>query len=569
MKDIKVLFPIKQPSDIKICNKVASKSVYISHLYFLSCGFDKLFEFIDIAQKTGVELFISFDDELLDKNNVYIHDFLDFIEKQNIAGILINSLSILEYLKLKRPDYKIIIDSSMDIHNLSAIEFMNFFQKVDFLNVSEEIYLKNLIKIKKSEKIKLCINTNNLPWILEDVLKSKTIDMVVLKGDLQSAVDIREAVLLIEKMLQNPKIYKNKKLPFKIFSDGTYETNHFTGEFLSAKGSDFKFSGNIKPFDWEYKQARLKKEFSIKKTKIPKLCLRLNSLSQLKVLKNHIKKLGFNPVNSIEYGEILNTVDLSKSSFNKILSKVKEFCADTQIELKLSTPKTLIERDFDRVYEYVKNLFQDTNAPSSLVINNLGFWWTAINDSDYDKTNIELGPNMNLLNGESILALTNQRRVEGIELSNFIDIRDIENCIETIKQDVPNKKLTIAGSIRIPCSGLCPLNHDSAVLSRLSCSAPCQKRRYAIIDKDRSKTYTLIVDGFCRMHLFRDKILDLFKYRKNLEEIGINEFIIDFSALSSKLIPVLLNRFLNSLIDENYKTDENFLDKLYYLNYYF
>jgi hypothetical protein len=71
------------------------------------------------------------------------------------------------------------------------------------------------------------------------------------------------------------------------------------------------------------------------------------------------------------------------------------------------------------------------------------------------------------------------------------------------------------------------------------------------------------------MHLFRDKILDLFKYRKNLEEIGINEFIIDFSALSSKLIPVLLNRFLNSLIDDNYKTDENFLDKLYYLNYYF
>jgi len=567
MKEIKVLFPINQPEDIKICEKVNSKKVYISHKYFINNGFEKLFEFEEMAKKYKVDLYISFSSDIYDKDNVYIKDFLNFIENQNIKGILVNSFSILEFLKLRELQCEVIIDSDINIHNVSAIEFIQMFNRIDYINIGEEIYLKNIAKIKKTKKIKLCINTNNLPWIAEDILKSKTVEMVILKADLQNAKEIYQAVSLIEKMLVNPKIYKNKKLPFKIFSDGTYETNHFTGEFLSNKGKDFKFSGNIKPFDWDYKRTRLSKNFN-PDMQLPKLCLRMNSLLQIKALKAHIKKLGFNPVDSIEYGEILNTVDLSKKSFNMILDIVKDFCAQYDIKLKLGTPKTLIERDFDRVYEYVKQLFED-KPPHSMIINNIGFWWTVINDPDYEKLPIELGPNLNLTNGESILCLSNQRQLEAVELSHFVDIRDIEACLDTIKDDIPTRKLAVAGSMRIPCSGLCPLNTDSAVLSRLSCPAPCQLRRFAITDKDRNKSYTILVDGFCRMHLYRDRILDLFKYMKKLQEIGVNEFVIDFNALSSKLVPVLLNRYLNALCDEDYKTDEHFLDKLYYLNYYY
>ncbi|MDD3594222.1 MAG: U32 family peptidase [Candidatus Gastranaerophilales bacterium] len=567
MKDIKVLFPILTPKDIKICEKSESNLIYVSFSHFLTNGFEKLFEFIEAAKKYKAELFIYFEENLFDKNNPYIKDFLKFIDNQPISGIIISTLAILEFIKLKDIHYKIIIDSSADVHNLSSIEFMKLFQKIDYINVSEEIYMKNIAKIKKSTRIKLCIDSNNLPWIAEDILKLNAIELIMLKGDFSNAREIAGALNLVEKIIQNPKVYKNKKLPFKTLATGTYETNHFTGEFLSTKGKDFKFSGNIEPFDWHFHRIQLSKSFD--KTKnYPKLCLRMNSLEQLRKLQKYIDKLGFNPVQSMEYGEILNTVDLSKNSFNQILTKVKAFCAKNNIKLKLSTPKTLIERDIDRVYEYVKALF-DNNPPYSLIINNLGFWWMVINDPDYDKLPIELGPNLNLNNGESILSLANQRKIEGIELSNFVDVKDIEECIRTIKDDVPNKKLTIAGSIKIPCSGLCPLNHDSAVLSRLTCPAPCQKRRFAITDKDRSKTYTLIVDGFCRMHLYRDKILDLFQYVRPLLKIGINEFIIDFSALTSKLVPVLITRYLNSLAEENYQTDEHFLDKLYYLNYYY
>ena len=295
---------------------------------------------------------------------------------------------------------------------------------------------------------------------------------------------------------------------------------------------------------------------------------RLNSLEQIKVLKNHIKTLGFNPVYGIEYGEILNTSDLSKSSFNQILDKVKDFCIESGIKLQLGTPRILTERDFDRVYDYVKQLF-DYNPPYSIIVNNIGFWWAILNDSDYASIPVELGIGLNLLSGASVNCLASKRNIEAVELSSFIDIKDAELCIKNIIDKVPFRKLTVGGSIRISCSGLCPLNNDSAVLSRLSCSAPCHKGNYAVVDKDREKVYTFTVDGFCRMHMFRDKILDLFKYTRQLQDIGVNEFVIDFSCLDTKLVPILINRFLNSLSDNNYKTDENFLDKLYYLNYHY
>ena len=51
MKEIKVLFPINTPQDIKICEQVNSKKVYVSHKYFYNNGFEKLFDFIDMGQK--------------------------------------------------------------------------------------------------------------------------------------------------------------------------------------------------------------------------------------------------------------------------------------------------------------------------------------------------------------------------------------------------------------------------------------------------------------------------------------------------------------------------------------
>jgi hypothetical protein len=177
----------------------------------------------------------------------------------------------------------------------------------------------------------------------------------------------------------------------------------------------------------------------------------------------------------------------------------------------------------------------------------------------------ELGQGLNLLNSSSILCLANQHAPSTVDLSNFSSIESIKLCIEKIKNKVPNKKLTVAGNIRVPCLGLCPLNNESAVLSRLSCTAPCHKGNYAVSDPSAAKLFPIAVDGFCRMHLFKDKILDLFKHIRYLEKIGINEFVIDCSSLPPEIIPVLLNRFLNSLYQKDYSPDPEFVTRQYEL----
>ena len=51
---------------------------------------------------------------------------------------------------------------------------------------------------------------------------------------------------------------------------------------------------------------------------------------------------------------------------------------DFIILFKEDTPKILIERDFDRVYEYEKELALTEPHPSSVIVNNIGYFWAFI-----------------------------------------------------------------------------------------------------------------------------------------------------------------------------------------------
>ena len=564
MKTIKILSPVKCIDDMDLMAKTGCKSVYAYHSVFLEDkSHDSLKNYINKAKEHDFEFFVNFKSEIKETEIPHIVDFIEFLTNTAIDGILINSFDILEIIKNSKLPFKVLIDSGLNIHNLSGIEFVNNFHLAENINITEEIYLKNLIKIKKYTKYKLSIDTDNLSWIAKEIKKSKSIDSVIIKGDFESSRELLQGIQLIENILDNPKVFENRKLPFKHFENSHYKSNHFSGEFLSANGKDFKFTDNIQQFKWKFKKTRLLKKPDPDRVQIPRLNLRLTSLEQLKYLKNYLRYSKFNPVYSIEYGEILNTADLSKYSFNAIIEKVKKDCLNYGIKLQLSTPKILIERDFDRVFEYVKLLCIKEPYPDSIVVNNIGYWWAVINDSDFNKIPVELGHGLNLLNSVSASCLTNQHPVSSIDLSNFASIHDIKLCVDKIKDKIPTRKLTVAGSVRIPSSGLCPLNNDSSILSRLSCAAPCHRGNYAISDPAIGMLFPIAVDGFCRMHLFKDQVLDIFKHIKLFQNIGINEFIIDFNGLSSELVPVLLNRFLNSLYSDDYSVDPDFVTNLY------
>ncbi len=544
MGSIKIVAPVKKPDDIDVFSKETScREYYVYYKKFLNNNFEYVNEFVDAAKRNNCAIYINFKHDITEENLPEIKKMLKFLKTAGINGIFINSFAILEAIKIFNLPFKVIVDSYFDIHNLAGIDFINNFHKVDEIIITEEIYMKNIAKIKQYTKLPLAIDSDNLPYCAEDIKKLKAIDSVVIKGKFNSSEEILDAIELIQKILDKPKLFKHQKLPFKHVRKSIYSTNHFLGVVVSAEGQDFKFSRNIRNFDWKISKQKVKPITDYSKADIYKINFRLSELAQVKELEKYIKKAGTCPIYSIEYGEILATCDLATSSFCDLVTKVKTFCTKYGIKFQLSTPRILIERDFDRVYEYVKSILLTNPCPDSLIINNIGYFWTAINDPEINHIPIEIGQGINLLNSLSIKCLNNLAPINAVDFTSFADIESTIKTIKKIKNDIPYKKYTIAGNIRVPSLGLCPLNNDSAVVSRLSCKAPCHRGGYGLHDPSLDKIYPFTCDGFCRMHMFEDKILEEFDKVEELYRAGVNEFVFDFSALSAKFVPILLDKF--------------------------
>ena len=546
MKEIVITAPVKKPEDIELFSSQTNcRYYYVYYKKFLDNNFDYVKEFVEAAKKCRCHIFINFKHDITEENLPEIKKMLKFLKTAGIDGIFINSFAILEAIKVFKLPFKVIVDSYFDIHNLAGIDFINSFHKVDGIIITEEIYMKNIVKIKKYTKLPLAIDSDNLPWCAEDIKKIKAIDNVVIKGKFANSEEILEGIQLVEKILEKPKLFKNQKLPFKHVRKSIYQTNHFSGEMICAEGKDFKFRRNIQNFEWDVKRTKTPKNLTY--DNVYRLNLRLSALSQVKELEKYIKKIGTNPIYSIEYGEILSTCDLVNSSFSELITKVRKFCYKNDIKFQLSTPKILIERDFDRVYEYVKQLLLEEPAPDSLIINNIGYFWAFINDSDINHIPLEIGQGINLLNSLSIKCLNNLAPIDTVDFTSFKDMESAIKTIKKIRNDIPNRKYTIAGNKKVPSMGLCPLNNDSAIISRLSCKAPCHKGGFALKDPSLKKIFPFTCDGFCRMHMFEDTVMQDFSCIKELSDAGVNEFVFDFSALDAKYIPVLLNEYFQSL----------------------
>ena len=547
MKEIKIVAPVKKPEDIgTFAASTSCRDYYVYYKRFLNNNFDYVTDFVNAAKANKCAIYINFKHDITEENLPEIKKMLKFLKTAGIDGIFINSFAILEAIKVFNLPFKVIVDSYFDIHNLAGIDFLNSFHKVDEIIITEEIYMKNIEKIKKYTKLPLAIDTDNLPYCAEEIKKSGAIDKVVIKGKFANSEEILEGIELIQKILDKPKLFKKQKLPFKHVRKSIYQTNHFSGEMICAEGKDFKFSRNIQTFEWNIKRTRINKEIEYKKTDEFRINLRLSELAQLKELEKYIKKIGSNPVYSIEYGEILSTCDLSTSSFSEIITKVKKFCAKHDIKFQLSTPRILIERDFDRVFEYGKQLMLSEPLPDSVIINNIGYFWAFINDNEINHIPIEIGQGINLLNSLSVKCLNNLAQIDTIDFTSFTDMDSAILTAKKLKNIIPNKKYTIAGNIRVPSLGLCPLNNDSAIISRLSCKAPCHKGGFALRDPSLDKIFPFTCDGFCRMHMFEDRVLEDFEDVNKLHKAGFNEFVFDFSALNSKYVPILLDKFLKA-----------------------
>jgi len=549
MKEINVISPIKYPQDITdFAKSVKSRDFFVYHHRFIG-NFELINEYTEAARSVGARIYVNFKHSILEEDLVQTKKFIEFLTTARIDGIFVNSYGILEIIKSMDLPFAVIIDSYFDIHNISGIEFMEMFHKVDRLIITEEVYIKNIEKIKKLTKLPLAIDTDNLPFLAGEIIKSKAVYGVVIKGKFETSADILSAIKLIEKILDKPKMFKEQKLPFKHVRKSFYKTNHYSGEVQSAEGSDFKFANNIQKYDWNVFDKKIAVDFSrIDKAAVPKLNLRLASLEQLSTIEKFIKKIGFCPINSIEYGEVASTVDLYTKSFDEIIKYVKKFCKRYNIKLNLSTPRILIERDFDRVYELIKQLALAEPRPKTVVVNNIGFWWAFINDEALKDVRVEIGGGINLLNSMSIKCLSNLNQITAIDFSFLGEEENVVRCLKKVKKVIPVKKMFIGGCKRIESIGLCPLNCDSAIISRLTCSAPCHRGHFALNDPAIEKQFPFVVDGFCKMHMFESGVVEEFDKIEFWLSQGINEFIMDFTAIHSAVLPSILTNYLSRFV---------------------
>ncbi len=104
----------------------------------------------------------------------------------------------------------------MNIHNLTGAEFVSSVYKPEIINITEEIYLKNLLKIKKYSNYKIAVDSNNLPWIAKDIIENEIIDTIIIKAKFGTQKELTEGINSVIKILESPEMYKNQNCLSKI-----------------------------------------------------------------------------------------------------------------------------------------------------------------------------------------------------------------------------------------------------------------------------------------------------------------------------------------------------------------
>jgi len=544
VNNIFVIAPVKRPRDISIFSKETDcKNFYVLHDKFIYGNFSEIEEFIFTAHSNDCKIFVNFNHDISEEDTDLIKRFILFLTYTKIDGIFINSFSVLEAIKYLSLDFEIIADSHFNIHNLSGINFIKNYGKNYRVVLTEEFNSNNVQLLKESTNRKYIVENNNLQWCAKDIISSKALDSVIIKGSFESSEEILEEIKFTENILKNSG--KNKKLFDKHGEGSIRQKNPLITEIFNSKRKKSEISKFIKPFKWKHGREKVLPLSEYKKFSIPKINLRLSSFSQIQALEKYIKKNGFNPVYSIEYGEIINPCDLSENSFSELMTKVKNFCDKHYIKFQYSTPHVLPENDFDRVYDEIKDFCLSSNQ-DYIVVNNLGYFWRLANDKDLENIKVEIGSGVNLLNSMSIRSLDEVKSLTSVDFTTFRDINNIRNCIKHLEDEIPRRKLTVLGNIRVLNQELYTFNFISDKLSKLNIDEK-SNNIYAIEDTFSHKIYPFVGDNFGKKHFFKDEILDLCKYINIFEEMGINEFVIDLTASDSQLVSLLITKFLNSL----------------------
>lgn len=522
------------------------KNFHFCYNILTSADFSEIKTYTSIIHKLNCKVYVTFKQNFTreyTKRIKILKKNLLFLTYCEIDGIFIDDFYLLQAITDMDLPFDIILGSQFNIHNLKTVELLQSFKQIKKFVITQELNPLYLNYIKDQSETEIIFKHQDIYYKPQKIFEDNFIETL-------SSKNIENYKNLIINKFENLKTIDNKNLFkgkfFQNQENNILQINHFQRNITDISGEIIPFKGHINRFSYQYQNMipANNKSIRLKNSKLPKINLKLRSLTQIKALEQYIKSSGFNPIYSVEYGELAAPSDLSEKNITELIAEVQNFCHKHNIKFQYSTPEILTERDFERVYNDTKSICIK-KAPDSIIINNLGFFYKLSKDKELNSIPVEIGAKIPLLNDFTIKNLNKFLKITTVDFSSIKNLTKVKEYIQNTKKIILNRKYTVGGNISIPSTGLCPLNDNPPTFSRLNCEAKCKTGIFSI--ENGTKIYPFITDGFCRAHFFENKISTEYKNIKIYEGIGINEFVLDITAINDEFIPTIMNNFLDSI----------------------
>ncbi|MCR1970869.1 DUF3656 domain-containing U32 family peptidase [Clostridium cochlearium] len=325
----------------------------------------------------------------------------------------------------------------------------------------------------------------------------------------------------IEKTGDTPFEFEN--INFEVYEEGflpVSKINEARREFLS-KLEEFllkKYRRNVSKEEINLDKGNKKYECN---EELPKCIATVKTKEQLKaVIQNDIKNICINP--------FIRDNQLDISCLNK-----------EEINIYLKIPN-IIKKEYNYIYEYISNNLDNIKG---IITANLGI----INDFK-DKISIIGDYKLNMFNSYSLEFFKDIIYMGCLSTElNKMEIKDVLK-----KSSIP-VQLLLYGRIELMVSEYCPIGSSFSHKNKLKeCNNVCQKDNFSLIDRKGEK-FPIVTDKFCRSHILNTVPLNLIQYIKELEEMGIHSFRMEFTDEDYNEVDKILKAFKNKKWKEDFK----------------
>ncbi|KGI39237.1 DUF3656 domain-containing U32 family peptidase [Clostridium tetani] len=325
----------------------------------------------------------------------------------------------------------------------------------------------------------------------------------------------------IEKTGDTP--FKFESINFEVYEEGFLpisKINEVRRDFL-CKIEDFllkKYRRNVSNVEVNLNKVNEQYEYN---ERLPEHIVTIKTKEQLKAtIENGIKNICINPF--IKYNQ-LDISDLIKEDIN--------------IYLKIPN---IIKKEYNYIYEYINNNLDNIKG---IITANLGI----INDFK-DKKTIIGDYKLNMFNNYSLEFFKDFISMGCLSTElNKMEIKDI------LKKSRIPVQLLAYGRIELMVSEYCPIGSAFSEKNKSNgCNNICEKGNFSLIDR-KGEEFPITTDKFCRSHILNTVPLNLIQYIKELEELGVYSFRIDFTDEDYKDVDKILKAFKNKKWKEDFK----------------